>query len=179
MSAEPTAESASDARAILERRAERLARVKTVRSGERTAEQIAVIEVGRQRVGLPTARLRELLARPPLARVPGLPAWIPGIVQIRGELMCVIDLGRRLGIESDAEPLRMAVLAGSRGPVGILAHRVVGFRDVAQDELAETYVGSDAAGRRFVRAITRDLVTILDTDTLLDDAELTVDLRTS
>ena len=175
MSAEATRSQTREAE-VLERRAARLAEIPRDAHTRRIAAQIAVLEVGAERIGIPVSRLREFVPCPPLATLPGLPSWMAGVAQIRGELLCAVDLAARLGIESEKEPACMAVLEAKNGAIGLLGQRVAGFRDVTEDDLAESYSGSGASDRTFIRGTTRDLVSILDADRLLADEELVVDI---
>ena len=62
-------------------------------------------------------RIAEIVRRPPLTPLPGLPAWLPGLAVVRGRLFSVVDLGRWLGVTaaSDPEPGYLTLLeaAGS------------------------------------------------------------------
>jgi purine-binding chemotaxis protein CheW len=160
-------------RAILLRRAERLARSHTDERSSRVVDRIAVLEVGAERIGVPVEGLREIVLCPPIAALPGLPPWIRGVVQLRGELMTVVDLGRWLGIEGAGEGEgRLAVIATPAGPIGLLAARVAGFREVEESELSEQILGANESGS--IRATTRDLVAILDLARIADDPRLIV-----
>lgn len=168
-----TAPSTDSRRAeILERRARRLARVA---AGERVADirmELAIVRVGEREVGLPAHAVREIVPRPeitPLScRRPGAGERV-GITQTRGELLAVADLARLLG-EPAGRPgavRPMVIAAGRAGALGLLVDAVVGFRQLRDDELAETFWDRDAERAVPIAGITRDLVTILDLDPLL------------
>lgn len=165
-------------REVLERRAEALARAPEAGRESGAREEIAIIEVGGDRLGIPVSGLREFVPCPPLAKLPGLPTWMAGVVQVRGELVSAIDLAARLGLEASAQAPRLAIVEARGGAVGLVVDRVAGFREIAHDELAQSYVGT-TEGERLVRATTRDLVAILDLERLLDDGDLVIDLGLS
>ena len=160
---------------VLRRRSERLRGVSERSLGEDVVEQIAVLEVGAEQLGIPVSCLRELVACPPIARLPSLPAWIAGIVQIRGELLSAVDLASWLGIEAEREPGQLAVVEGPQGPVGLLAHRVLGFRELSEADLAHEYSGAGGVSERLVSGMTADLVAILDVEQLVADDDLVVE----
>lgn len=160
---------------VLELRAERLRRSGRREDRHRVVEEIAVLAVGNERVGIPVAGLRELVPCPPIAALPGLPPWLTGVVQIRGELISVVDLARWLDIPSDQVPDRLAVVEGPSGALGLLAHRVLGFRELADEDLADDHVGTSPVAGRLLRGMTNDLVAILDVGRLVADQDLTVD----
>lgn len=49
-------------------------------------------ELGSQCFGLPVKHIREVLARPSLVKVPGAPAHLAGLINLRGEILTVLDL---------------------------------------------------------------------------------------
>src|SRR5215470_9121354 len=115
---------------VLRARAERLARAeRRGEAGEMTA-RVAVVAVGSERFGVPAERIRELVNVPAIAGLPGLPNWLPGIAQIRGELVSVVDLARLFGVEADEAPGCLVVVECAAGPLGLLASRNLGFRVV-------------------------------------------------
>ena len=71
---------------------------------DRTAlVEILVFLLGEDRFGVPLSRVREILSSPPLTRVPRAPADVLGVCSVRGLLVTVVDLRRRLRL---AEPPR-------------------------------------------------------------------------
>ncbi len=57
--------------------------------------------------------------------VPGAPPWVQGLVQIRGNVVPVIDLRRRFGLPSEPPTLdsRVIVVRSEHRVVGLLADR--------------------------------------------------------
>ena len=60
--------------------------------------------------GVELTRIREILSPPPLTPVPRAPRDVLGICSVRGLLVTVIDLRRRLGLEEPARTRRARVL---------------------------------------------------------------------
>lgn len=100
--------------------------------------------LGDEEYGIDVLRVREIVALPPVTRVPGAPAFVRGVVNLRGAVLPVLDLRERLGLPgSDAalaalpeaeraaaaavRCLVVAQVAGPHGrpvPVGMLVDRV-------------------------------------------------------
>ena len=55
-----------------------------------------IVRVGRSRLGLPSGMVREMMALPAVARVPGLPPDVPGVITWRGQVVPLVDLRVRL-----------------------------------------------------------------------------------
>jgi chemotaxis signal transduction protein len=163
---------------VLRARAERLARVDRRGEAGEVVAQVAVIAVGGERFGVPAERIRELVDVPAIASLPDLPGWLPGIAQIRGELVSVVDLARLFGIvaekAADEAPGCLVVVECAAGPLGLLAGGNLGFRVVRSTEIAEGFSQSTSRDDRPVRFITRDLCAVLDLDRLAADERLVV-----
>jgi purine-binding chemotaxis protein CheW len=80
---------------------------------------------------LPVSNVVEVLRSRAVTRIPRVPEWIRGVVNLRGSIVSVLDLRRRLGMASDERYVgRRLVVARSailQTTVGILADRVVGM----------------------------------------------------
>ena len=65
---------------------------------------------------------------PPITEVPRVPADVLGVMSLRGEVIPVFDLRRRLGLPPcDEEPskrARVLVVDAGEGPAGVLVDRV-------------------------------------------------------
>jgi purine-binding chemotaxis protein CheW len=78
------------------------------------------------------ACVREIVRGRPLARIPGAPAWVRGIMNLRGMLVTVVDLSVRLGA-SGAPPPRVVVVVESAGKrFGIGVESVQGVADAGE-----------------------------------------------
>lgn len=55
-------------------------------------------EVGGQMFGVPVTRVQDILTPDAIAPVPGGPAEVQGLINLRGRIVTVIDLRTRLGI---------------------------------------------------------------------------------
>jgi chemotaxis signal transduction protein len=157
---------------ILKERAAQLARPVEARV-HRGSSSVAVMAIGAENVAIPAGYLREIIRAPQISAIPCPDPWISGITQIRGELVGVVDLALLLGVGNAHERAFLAMVAASEGPIGFLVDRVIGFREIDADDLSS---GTAVDSRRPVKAITKDLVTILDMDRLLASEGLIVGL---
>jgi purine-binding chemotaxis protein CheW len=102
--------------------------------------QILTFGIDREVFALPVIHVREVVDPPPVTLVPHAPAFAPGVVNVRGNVVPVVDLRHRLGFGPALHEARMIVcevkLQGEVTAVGILADAVYGVVDAAPAELA-------------------------------------------
>jgi purine-binding chemotaxis protein CheW len=75
---------------------------------------------------LPLADVREILKVPPITDVPRAPVDVLGILSLRGTVVTLLDLRRRLGLPERPFDRRTRVLVVQRGdePIGLLVDAV-------------------------------------------------------
>ncbi len=160
---------------VLERRAKALAQADAEEHRRELDTIAALVAIGPESFGIPVSDLREIVTTPLIARLPNLPPWMPGVVQIRGELISVIDTARWFGIAAGSTATYLAVIDGPKGPLGLLVDAVLGFREVFADEIATTFSRDETSRGRPIRAITKDLVALVDVERLLSSDLIVVD----
>jgi purine-binding chemotaxis protein CheW len=129
-------------------------------------------------------RVKEIIEYDGLTRVPGMPGWIAGVINLRGRVVPVADLRERFGLEVTAATRRTCVVivevasADRELVIGIVADSVSDVLDLAPDEVqappsfgtrisASYLAGMAEAGRKFVMIL--DVDSALASETL--DAE--------
>ncbi|MGH7653370.1 MAG: chemotaxis protein CheW [Gemmatimonadaceae bacterium] len=91
--------------------------------------------------------VREIVAMRPATRLPGAPAWVRGLINLRGTLVTVVDLAVRFGAdggESGATSIVVVEAAGKAFGIGVDAVRDVQY--VAEDALEAVDVQRAAGG---------------------------------
>lgn len=81
------------------------------------------------------AVVREIVRGRPLARLPGAPAWVPGIMNLRGTLVTVVDLSARLGAAVEGPPRVVMVVEGAGKRFGLGVESVQGVADVTAEAI--------------------------------------------
>ena len=61
---------------------------------------IVGFEVGRETYGLPITALHEIVRVPAITAVPDTPAYVEGVINLRGKIVSIIDLRKRFGVNT-------------------------------------------------------------------------------
>jgi len=124
--------------------------------------------------GVHVEQVQEVLEFQEITRVPLSPASLPGIINLRGQILTTIDLQTRLGLsssESKEEPMMM-VIRTSEGPMNLIVDKIGSVRDV-DPNLFETPTETLKPG---VRAVTTQVCKLEDRLPLLLDTEKIIQL---
>ena len=155
-----------EAARVLARRAAALAAPRPEAPAPGGTLELLVFDVARGRYGVETGHVHEVFALDGLAPLPGVPAFLRGVVNHRGRILPVIDLGGLFGQAREGEGEGARVVAVEVGAMrfGLAADAVVGITPVAGRELAPPPpAGAEAP---FVRGVTGELVAVLALEAL-------------
>jgi len=92
-----------------------------------TEEQFIVFRLGAQEYGMPVTAVEEIARMPGhLTKLPKAPAFVDGIINLRGSVVPVVDLRRRFVVTSQprSEGQRILVLSFAGGKAGFLVDDV-------------------------------------------------------
>jgi purine-binding chemotaxis protein CheW len=108
---------------------------------------------------VPIERVRELVAAAPLTPLPGAPAWVRGIFNLRGAVVPVVDLGSKLGVGASAPTSRTSWLVVElecerrREVLALETDEVLEIVAVGEDELLATPPAGIRARVEHVRGV--------------------------
>ena len=132
--------------------------------------QLLAFQVSGDAYALPVERVRGISRLRPVTPVPRAPAEMSGVVSLRGEMVQLIDLARRLGLEPAPAQRRSRIVVAFAGD-GVAGLRVDAVNEVlrvSEDEIRPADGDADLVeslcvlGGRFVSLL--DLDRVLDLD---------------
>lgn len=138
-------------------------------SAEEESPRTAVLIARGQgsRYGLELTRLGSILPLPRVARVPGAPPQLAGLIAVGGRVMRLYDVDRLCGLGAKpSEPQEGGFAVVLRGMARPVALRLQSVEAVAEIDL--TRFGSRSEAGPYVRAITEERVAILDVAAIID-----------
>jgi purine-binding chemotaxis protein CheW len=81
--------------------------------------RVVVCRVANERFALPVAAVRQIVAAPPVTRLPGAPQAVGGIANAHGMLVTTVSAPRLLGLPAPAASEWLIVLAMGEGRIGL------------------------------------------------------------
>jgi purine-binding chemotaxis protein CheW len=109
----------------------------------------------------PVAVIREILKPPPLTPVPRAPHHIVGIVSVRGQLVTVVDLHRRLNLPEYAptRKARILLIDATGGEVmGVMVDEVLQVYRLAESEIEPAAVALGGEVASYLSGIARPAI---------------------
>lgn len=122
--------------------------------------------------GVPVLQVQEVLKVPEIAAVPGAPGHVLGIINLRGNVVTVLDMRRRLRLagrpHDDAS--RIIVVETGENVAGVLVDRVEEVVELAADQLAPLPDVGDRDNTNVLAGVAhleQDMLILIDVDKLL------------
>ncbi len=167
--------------AILKARARALAKEEDQALAPRSFIEITEFSLAAETYGIESSFVREVYQLRDFTPLPGVPSFVLGIVNVRGQILSVVDLKKIFNLPAKGlgELNKVIILDNGRMEFGILADAVLGTRPVALDAIQASPVTVTGIGAEYLKGITGERVVILDAKKILDDEKIIVNERVS
>jgi len=164
------------ARAVLEERARILARVPAEAVHAEVIEVVIFALAGEQ-YAVETRFVRGVVRLTDYTSLPGAPPFLAGVLNLRGDILAVIDLRVFFGVavKGLTDLARVLVLGLERDEFGVLADATLEVRKLRSDEVLAPPDSVSGIGRQYLRGVTREALILLDGAVLLQDSRLFID----
>ncbi len=131
-----------------------------------------------EKYGVNVLLVREVLKNTEIAPVPGAPDYVLGIINLRGNVVTVVDTRKRLGLgekETD-ESTRIVVIEMDEQVLGIVVDSVAQVADLRESEIEYApNVGNDESSK-YIHGVSNqndELLILLDMEKMFSHEELT------
>jgi purine-binding chemotaxis protein CheW len=162
-------------KAILKERAKILAAEEKIIADQ----HIEIVEfiLAYEKYGIETCFVREIYPLKELTRLPSTPQFLPGIINVRGQILSVIDIKKFFDLpEKGLTDLnKVIILQDEKMEFGILADSISVIRKVPENEIQPSLTTLTGIREQYLKGITRDRIVILDGEKLLSDKTIIAD----
>jgi purine-binding chemotaxis protein CheW len=147
-------------------------------------QQVLCFALGGEAYAIPIMKVREIQAHAVLTRIPKAPAYMPGVINLRGAIVPILELRHRFSLgdaPEDTRPVMIIVEVQGR-TIGIRVDAVSDVLDLDASAIrpAPELGTQTALGREFIAGLASlpgatgedSMLILLDLDHLLSDHEL-------
>lgn len=161
---------------IMRERAKKLsARSKIEEAGEEKLEIVEFVLSG-EIYGIESVHIREAYPLKNFTPIPCTPAFVLGVINVRGQVLSIVDIGRFFDLpRKGITDLNKVIVLGS-GDIefGILADEVLGVSLIPLKDIQESLPTLTGIRAEYLKGVTNDRVTVLDAGKILLDKNLIV-----
>ena len=168
--------SEKEAKIILRERAIKLARKPESESGAAETIELLEFELSTETYGIEIEYIKEVIQLNSITVLPLTPGFIVGIINVRGEILSIIDLKKFF--ELPGSPLsdknKIVILKKGLTSFGILADKVTGVKSVPLQGLVTSLPTLAGFREEYLKGITEERMYILDANKILCDDKLKI-----
>lgn len=168
--------SAEEKKSILRARAKELAREAVKENPAEEPTEIVEFLLAYERYGVESSYVREIYSLKELTAVPCTPSFVLGIINVRGQILSVIDLKKFFDLpEKGLTDLnKIVIMRNDEMEFGILADFVLGVRSIPASQIQPSLPTLTGIREEYLKGITQERVVILDAAKLLTDKKIIV-----
>ena len=106
-----------------------------------SSQQYVTFSLGEELFGVVVSRTREILSLTPVTKVPQTPEYLLGVINLRGQVVPVVDMRLKLGLTAGADTEDTCIIVvdvqidGEVITVGALADAVREVMDIRSDQI--------------------------------------------
>lgn len=122
--------------------------------------ELLAFTLAREEYAFRIDEIEEILKPPRVTKMPGADPCLSGIASIRGKIIPVIELRKRLSIEIGTgnedereKKQRVLIIKGPKGPIGVLVESVIGVVRTPIKCITETPPHLPEAEMRFIKGV--------------------------
>ena len=170
---------ASDAKRkedILKKRAQALAQEPICEIADEAYFEVVEFELGRERYAVETSCIREVYPLKELTPLPCTPPFVLGIINVRGQILSVLDLKEffRLPEKGLTDLNKVIILHSECMEFGILADAINGVRSIPRSNFQSSLPTLSDRRSEYLHGVTAERLILLDAGKILADESIVV-----
>lgn len=156
---------------ILKERAQALSAEKNNDINKKEYIEIIEFSLASETYGIETKFIREVFPLKNYTSLPGLPPFVLGIMNVRGQIISVIDLKKFFNLPEKGlgDLNKVIIIKNERMEFGILADIIIGTLSVSTDSIQNSPISENELGSTYIKGATAGHIIILDTVKILED----------
>jgi purine-binding chemotaxis protein CheW len=142
---------------------------------------IVVFSLAAEAYAIESVFVREVYPLKDFTPLPGVPSYILGIINVRGQILPVIDLKKFFNLPEKGlgDLNKVIILCDDLMEFGILADVVHGTRTVDSEDIQNVPLTVSGIGEDYIKGVTTENLIILNAENILNDKKIIVNQETA
>jgi purine-binding chemotaxis protein CheW len=138
--------------------------------------EIVAFQLASETYGIESVYVREVYPLKDFTPLPGLPPFVLGIVNVRGQILSVIDLKIFFNLPTNGlgQLNKLIILRGGQMEFGILADDILGALSIPLAAIQPAPPTASGIGAEYLRGVTIERLILLDAEKILNDERIIV-----
>lgn len=145
---------------------------------ENTSSRYITFSLGEERFGIPLLTVREVIAMPEVTPVPQSPAHFVGIMNLRGQIISVVDLRLKMGIKpKNLQETAVIICDLGTTSIGVVVDSIDSVLSPEPNEISDRPEIPGGKNSEYISAVYRqgeNLILLLEIEKALDAKEFAI-----
>jgi purine-binding chemotaxis protein CheW len=135
-------------------------------------KQFIVVKFGHEQYGINIQIVQNIVRMPNITRVPNAPAYIKGVINLRGEIIPVMSVRVKFELEEDqfTNATRIIIVKIDGNAIGLIVDEVLEVIQLSEAQIEKIVSDSDDEKSKYVYAVGKvgeELVTLLNVGSII------------
>ena len=140
-------------------------------------QKFLIFQMGDELYGTSLIDVRQVIEFHQAKPIPHMPTFFKGVINIRGEIIGVVDLRERLGVKGSAKPLSQLVFDTEAGPLAAVVDRVQSVTVIEDAQIDRRTASAQSAERAYFQGVAKvgdRIITVMSLRRLFAGQQLNV-----
>ncbi len=162
---------------ILRERAREMAKEPVKQITDSLIQSFLVFDLAGETYCINAQFVREVYPLKDYTSLPGVPSYILGIINVRGQILTIVNLKKLFNLPEKGlgELNKVIIIRDQKMEFGILADSITGFNGLQCESIGELPTTFQGIGSDYLKGITPENIIILDGEKILSDNGIIVD----
>ncbi|WZL82911.1 chemotaxis protein CheW [Vallitaleaceae bacterium 9-2] len=135
-------------------------------------KQFIVVKFGHEQYGINIQIVQNIVRMPNITRVPNAPAYIKGVINLRGEIIPVMSVRVKFELEEDqfTHATRIIIVKVDGNAIGLIVDEVLEVIQLSEAQIEKIVSDADDEKSKYVYAVGKvgeELVTLLNVGSII------------
>ncbi|MBO5096830.1 MAG: chemotaxis protein CheW [Agathobacter sp.] len=141
------------------------------------SKQYIVVQIGNEKYGIDIGYIDNIVRMQKITRVPKAQSYFKGVINLRGEIVPVMSIRKKMGLEDDVitDASRIIILkVEEKGSLGVVVDQVREVITLNTAEIDKTAVGARNIKDTFINGIGKngeELISLFEISAILEERE--------
>ncbi|MGN1158364.1 MAG: chemotaxis protein CheW [Agathobacter sp.] len=142
------------------------------------SKQYIVVQIGNEKYGIDIGYIDNIVRMQKITRVPKAQSYFKGVINLRGEIVPVMSIRKKMGLEDDVitDASRIIILkVEEKGSLGVVVDQVREVITLNTAEIDKTAVGARNVKDTFINGIGKngeELISLFEINAILEEREI-------
>lgn len=129
--------------------------------------QVVVFTIGNEQFAVATSKVQGINGLMKITKVPGSEKYIKGLINLRGNVICVLDINLLLGMNVKEDSSNIIVLELDGEQVGVMVDHVEEVMNIDEDMIKKVHENKDKTFIKGIISLDHRIITMIDIDKLI------------